>query len=66
MTRFRFVEQEKARYPVRILCAALGVSPSGYYAWRSRGPSARECSDAALSEEGHDVAMDAADVGIDR
>ncbi len=50
MTRFRFVEQEKVRYPVRILCAALGVSPSGYYAWRSRGPSARERSDAALAE----------------
>ena len=51
MTRFRFVEQEKARYPVRILCAALGVSPSGYYAWRSRGPSARSRSDAALAEK---------------
>ena len=51
MTRFRFVEQEKARYPVRILCRALGVSPSGYYAWRSRGPSARERSDAALAAE---------------
>lgn len=51
MTRFRFVEQEKARYPVRILCTALGVSPSGYYAWRSRGPSTRERSDAALAAE---------------
>jgi putative transposase len=51
VTRFRFVEQEKARYPVRILCSALGVSPSGYYAWRSRGPSARERSDAALAAE---------------
>ena len=51
MTRFRFVEQEKARYPVRILCSALGVSPSGYYAWRSRGPSARERSDAELAAE---------------
>ena len=51
MTRFRFVEQEKARYPVRILCSALGVSPSGYYAWRSRGPSARAVSDAALTVE---------------
>lgn len=51
MTRFRFVEQEKVRYPVRILCAALGVSPSGYYAWRSRGPSARERSDAELTAE---------------
>ena len=51
MTRFRFVEQEKARYPVRALCAALGVSPSGYYAWRSRGVSARERSDAELAAE---------------
>lgn len=51
MTRFRFVEQEKARYPVRILCSALGVSPSGYYAWRSRGPSARELSNAELAAE---------------
>ncbi len=51
MTRFRFVEQEKVRYPVRVLCAALGVSPSGYYAWRSRGPSARERSDAELAEK---------------
>jgi putative transposase len=50
VTRFRFVEQEKASYPVRILCAALGVSPSGYYAWRSRGPSARARSDADLAE----------------
>ena len=51
MTRFRFVEQEKARYPVRILCSALGVSPSGYYAWRSRGPSKRTVSDADLALE---------------
>ena len=51
MTRFRFVEQEKARYPIRILCSALGVSPSGYYAWRSRGPSARELSNATLAAE---------------
>ena len=51
MTRFRFVEQEKARYPVRMLCSALGVSPSGYYAWRSRGPSCRQQSDADLAAE---------------
>jgi putative transposase len=51
VTRFRFVEQERARYPVRILCSTLGVSPSGYYAWRSRGPSARARSDAELAAE---------------
>jgi putative transposase len=51
VTRFRFVEQEKARYPVRVLCSALGVSPSGYYAWRGRGPSARAVADDALAAE---------------
>jgi putative transposase len=51
VTRFRFVEQEKATYPVRILCRVLGVSPSGYYAWRGRGPSRRQQSDAVLAAE---------------
>ena len=51
MTRFRFVEQEKARYPVRVLCTAVGVSPSGYYAWRGRGPSAHAIADEALAEK---------------
>ena len=34
-----------------MMCRLLEVKPSGYYAWRSRGPSARERSDAALVEE---------------
>src|SRR5262245_6497789 len=33
---FGFIQAEKADYPVRTLCAVLGVSPSGYYAWRGR------------------------------
>ena len=49
MTVYRFVEQEKARHPVRILCEVLGVSPSGYYAWRRRGPSAHALADQALA-----------------
>lgn len=30
------------------MCRVLGVSTSGYYAWRSRQPSAKEVSDSAL------------------
>jgi len=40
----------QADYPITTLCRVLGVSPSGYYAWRSRAVSERSISDAALSE----------------
>jgi transposase InsO family protein len=38
--KYRFIEAERARYPVRRLCGALQVSPSGYYAAREKQPSA--------------------------
>lgn len=39
--RYRFIEDHKDAYRVRSLCAALGVSRSGYYEWRDRQPSRR-------------------------
>jgi putative transposase len=48
---FRFVEQEKASYPVEVTCRMLGVSPSGFYAWRRRPPSPRAVANAALTEK---------------
>jgi transposase InsO family protein len=39
---------EKATYPIRALCRALEVSPSGYYAWRSRPASPRRQADVGL------------------
>ncbi len=49
--RFRFIEAEKADYPVRLLCRCLAVSRSGYYAWRERPMSARTKQDARLRVE---------------
>jgi putative transposase len=48
---FRFIDAEKASYPVTALCRMLGVSKSGYYAWRSRPPSERRRRDALLIEK---------------
>ncbi len=43
------MEREKAHHAVVTLCRVLGVSPSGYWAWRKRAPSPRTQADAALS-----------------
>jgi putative transposase len=48
---FGFIDAEKASYPVTALCRMLGVSKSGYYAWRSRPPSERRRRDALLIEK---------------
>lgn len=49
MNLFRFIDAEKAYLPVALLCRILGVSRSGYYAWRNRPPSKRSRQDTALT-----------------
>lgn len=38
-------------FPIRTMCQVLAVSPSGYYAWRTRPPSARARANEALTVE---------------
>ena len=49
------MKANQADYPVRRMCGLLGVSPSGYYAWLSRGPSARERADRRLRNRITDI-----------
>jgi transposase InsO family protein len=49
--RFRFINAEKAYYPIRLLCRCLAVSRSGYYAWQERPVSTRTKQDVRLRAE---------------
>jgi len=55
VSRFRFIAAEKANVSVVRLCRVLGVSLSGFYAWRQRQPSRHARIDAVLSERIRDV-----------
>ena len=59
--KFGFVAKHRGIWPVRWLCEALGVSRSGFHAWLTRPPSARERSDEVLGAQ-----IKASFVGSDR
>jgi len=48
--KFAFVAAEKA-FPVEVMCKVLGVSRSGFYAWRRRGPAKRTTESTKLAVE---------------
>jgi putative transposase len=45
------VSENRASYPITVMCRTLGVSPSGYHAWVKRSPSSRAVTDAELTEK---------------
>ncbi len=49
--RFRFIEDHREVFLVRVMCAVPTVSTSGYYAWRGRPEGARARANRGLVED---------------
>ena len=45
------MSENRARYPIAVMCRVLDVSPSGYYAWAKRPACERAVMDAAMTAE---------------
>ena len=55
MEVFDFLTANQAECSVQMMSCTLGVSRSGFYAYRSRLPSARQVADYALADRFTDI-----------
>jgi putative transposase len=46
--KYACIEAFRGQYPLVVMCGALDLTRSGYYAWRRRGPSQRDRQDTPL------------------
>ncbi|GHO87100.1 hypothetical protein KSZ_51060 [Dictyobacter formicarum] len=46
--KYQFIEQQKQEFPIIVMRQVLGVSESGFYAWRKRPDCRRKREDAHL------------------
>ena len=46
--KFQLIDKAKNEFPVHRLCGVLGVSQSGYFAWKDRPGSRRQRDDMVL------------------
>ncbi len=48
--KYHFMAKHKQQYRIKQMCQVLGVSASGYYAWRKGSPNQRQKEDERLTE----------------
>lgn len=53
--KYAFIDTQRWHHSVAVLCRVLAVSRSGFYAWQTRTPSARQLEDQRLVSEIHRV-----------
>ncbi len=56
--RYRFIDEHRDHWPVRVMCRVLCVSPSGFYAWRARPVCEQATRRGQLAEKVHRVFED--------